>query len=172
MKTKGRIARDGATVRRAQVMLDDETVQLARALGDGNISLGLRRAVKDAVLEKYIIHELRDGASVRKGEAFEGIGRKEIEMMKKSQKLVVLFENIRVETTFAGLDNNLIALAEKLYDETAEWQASGIGAPSSVSGMIGDYCVTILWAGKVPACKPRIKEIMGVETAEFLSKQY
>ena len=40
-------------------------------------------------------------------------------MMKKSQKLVVLFENIRVETTFAGL-----------------------------------------------------KEIMGVETAEFLSKQY
>ena len=93
-------------------------------------------------------------------------------MMKKSQKLVVLFENIRVETTFAGLDNNLIALAEKLYDETAEWQASGIGAPSSVSGMIGDCCVSILWAGKVPACKPRIKEIMGVETAEFLSKQY
>ena len=37
-------------------------------------------------------------------------------MMKKSHKLVVLFENIRVETTFAGLDNNLIALAEKLYD--------------------------------------------------------
>lgn len=93
-------------------------------------------------------------------------------MMKKSQKLVVLFENIRVETTFAGLDNNLIALAEKLYDETAEWQASGIGAPSSVSGLIGDYCVSMMWVGKVPACKPRIKEIMGVETAEFLSKQY
>ena len=50
MKTKGRIARDGATVRRAQVMLDEETVKRARALGDGNISLGLRRAVKEAVV--------------------------------------------------------------------------------------------------------------------------
>ena len=45
---KGRIARDGATVRRCQVMLDEETVQRAKALGDGNISLGLRRAVKEA----------------------------------------------------------------------------------------------------------------------------
>ena len=44
---KGRIARDGATVRRCQVMLDEETVQRAKALGDGNISLGLRRAVKE-----------------------------------------------------------------------------------------------------------------------------
>lgn len=93
-------------------------------------------------------------------------------MMKKTQKLVVLFEDIRVETTFAGLDKNLIPLAEKLYDETAEWQASGIGAPSSVSSLIGDYCVSMLWAGKVPACKPRIKEVMGVKTSDFLSKQY
>ena len=53
-KTKGRVALDGVTVRRAQVMLDEETVQRAKALGDGNISMGLRRAVKDAVLEKYI----------------------------------------------------------------------------------------------------------------------
>ena len=93
-------------------------------------------------------------------------------MMKKSQKLVVIFENIRVETTFAGLDKNLIALAEKLYDETAEWQASGLGTPSSASQLIGEYCVCMMWAGKVPSCKPRIKEIMGVETGEFLSKQY
>ncbi len=93
-------------------------------------------------------------------------------MMKKSQKLVVLFENIRVETTFAGLDANLIPLAEKLYDDTADWQACGCGAPSSVLGMIGVYCVSILWVGKVPACKPRIKEIMGVKTSDFLSKQY
>ena len=60
-KTKGRVALDGVTVRRAQVMLDDETVQRAKALGDGNISLGLRRAVKEAALGKYIIHELRNG---------------------------------------------------------------------------------------------------------------
>lgn len=93
-------------------------------------------------------------------------------MMKKTQKLVVLFENIRVETTFSGLDAKLIPLAEKLYDETAEWQSSGIGAPSLVFDMIDDYCVTMLWAGKVPACKLRVKEIMGHETSEFLSKQY
>ena len=60
-KTRGRIARDGATVRRSQVMLDEETVQRAKALGDGNISLGLRKAVLEAVLEKYIIHELQPG---------------------------------------------------------------------------------------------------------------
>ena len=34
--------------------------------------MGLRKAVKEAVLEKYIIHELRDSVSVRKGEVFEG----------------------------------------------------------------------------------------------------
>ena len=59
-KTRGRVAIDGAIARRHQVMLDEETVRRARALGDGNISLGLRRAVKDAVLEKYI-RELRRG---------------------------------------------------------------------------------------------------------------
>ena len=71
-KTRGRVALDGVTVRRAQVMLDEETAQRAKALGDGNISMGLRKAVKGAVLEKYIIHELRNGVSVRKGEVFEG----------------------------------------------------------------------------------------------------
>ena len=50
-KTRGRVAIDGAIARRHQVMLDEETVRRAKALGDGNISLGLRRAVKDAVLE-------------------------------------------------------------------------------------------------------------------------
>jgi hypothetical protein len=93
-------------------------------------------------------------------------------MMKNTQKLIVLFENIRVETTFAGLDANLIPLAEKLYDETADWQKSGLGSPSSVCQMIGEYCVSIMWSGKVPSCKPRIKEIMGYATDEFLSKQY
>lgn len=93
-------------------------------------------------------------------------------MMKKTQKLIVLFENIRVETTFAGLDANLIPLAEKLYDETADWQKSGLGSPSSVSQLIGDYCVCIMWSGKVPSCKPRVKEIFGMKTDDFLSKQY
>ena len=47
-KTKGRITRDGAAVRRVQVMLDDETVERAKALGDDNISMGLRIAVREA----------------------------------------------------------------------------------------------------------------------------
>ena len=65
----------------------------------------------------------------------------------RREMLILVTPYLRYESTFAGLDNNLIAPAEKLYDETAEWQASGIGAPSSVSGLIGDYCVSMLWRG-------------------------
>ena len=44
-QTKGRLTRDGAEVRRVQVMLDDETIERARGLGDGNLSQGIRKAV-------------------------------------------------------------------------------------------------------------------------------
>ena len=44
-KTKGRLTRDGATVRRVQVMLDDVTIERAKELGDGNLSMGIRQAV-------------------------------------------------------------------------------------------------------------------------------
>ena len=47
-KTKGRLTRDGATVRRAQVMLDDATIERAKLLGKGNISQGIREALKEA----------------------------------------------------------------------------------------------------------------------------
>jgi len=70
--SKGRQTRDGATVRRVQVMLDDATIERAKALGDGNISMGVRQAVKEAVMGKYIIHELQNLESVRKGEIYEG----------------------------------------------------------------------------------------------------
>ena len=43
--SKGRQARDGAKVRRVQVMLDDATIERAKALGDGNVSQGIRQAV-------------------------------------------------------------------------------------------------------------------------------
>ena len=42
---RGRQTRDGATVRRVQVMLDDATIERARVLGDGNLSQGIRQAV-------------------------------------------------------------------------------------------------------------------------------
>ena len=44
-QTKGRQTRDGAAVRRVQVMLDDDTIERAKALGDGNLSQGIRWAV-------------------------------------------------------------------------------------------------------------------------------
>ena len=44
-QTKGRQTRDGAAVRRVQVMLDDATIERAKALGDGNVSQGIRQAV-------------------------------------------------------------------------------------------------------------------------------
>ena len=47
-QTKGRKTRDGAAVRRVQVMLDEETVERAKALGDGNLSIGLRKMAKEA----------------------------------------------------------------------------------------------------------------------------
>ena len=43
--SKGRQTRDGAEVRRVQVMLDDATIERARVLGDGNLSQGIRQAI-------------------------------------------------------------------------------------------------------------------------------
>ena len=93
-------------------------------------------------------------------------------MMRKTQKLILMFENMRVETTLSGIDDALMPLAEKLYDETAKWQADGLGVPCRVSMVIGDVCVSAMWHGKAPVCKRHIKEILGVETEEFLAKQY
>ena len=46
-QTKGRQTRDGAAVRRVQVMLDEETVERAKMLGDGNLSMGIRAMAKE-----------------------------------------------------------------------------------------------------------------------------
>ena len=50
-QTKGRQARDGAAVRRVQVTLDDATIERAKALGDDNLSMGLRIAVREAYMK-------------------------------------------------------------------------------------------------------------------------
>ena len=50
-QTKGRQTRDGAEVRRVQVMLDDATIERAKVLGDGNLSQGIREAVRGAIME-------------------------------------------------------------------------------------------------------------------------
>ena len=52
----GRQTRDGATVRRVQVMLDDATIERAKALGDGNLSIGLRKMAKEAEMTTYNVY--------------------------------------------------------------------------------------------------------------------
>ena len=51
-QTKGRQARDGAEVRRVQVTLDEATIERAKALGDGNLSAGLRKMAKEKKMSK------------------------------------------------------------------------------------------------------------------------
>ena len=51
-QTKGRQTRDGATVRRVQVTLDEATIERAKALGDGNLSVGLRKMAKEKKMSK------------------------------------------------------------------------------------------------------------------------
>ena len=52
-QTKGRQARDGAKVRRVQVTLDDATIERAKALGDGNLSIGLRKMARGTKMDEY-----------------------------------------------------------------------------------------------------------------------
>ena len=52
-QTKGRQTRDGAAVRRVQVMLDDATIERAKALGKGNLSIGLREMARGKKMNEY-----------------------------------------------------------------------------------------------------------------------
>jgi len=52
-QTKGRQTRDGAAVRRVQVMLDDATIDRAKALGKGNLSIGLRKMARGTKMDEY-----------------------------------------------------------------------------------------------------------------------
>ena len=68
-QTKGRQARDGAEVRRVQVMLDDATVERAKALGKGNLSIGLRKMARGTKMDdeygKFESWEAMDDARER-----------------------------------------------------------------------------------------------------------
>lgn len=60
--SRGRKTLDGAIVRRVQVTLDDETVERAKALGDGNLSQGIREAVRGTIMatKAVIINRCND----------------------------------------------------------------------------------------------------------------
>ena len=51
--SRGRQTLDGVAVRRVQVMLDEETVERAKALGDGNLSIGLRKMARGTKMSEY-----------------------------------------------------------------------------------------------------------------------
>ena len=59
----GRQTRDGAEVRRVQVMLDDATIERAKALGEGNLSIGLRKMAKEAEM-KVITYQAPNGETI------------------------------------------------------------------------------------------------------------
>ena len=59
-QTKGRQTRDGAEVRRVQVTLDEATIERAKALGNGNLSVGLRKMAKEAEM-KVITYQAPNG---------------------------------------------------------------------------------------------------------------
>ena len=61
--SQGRKTRDGATVRRVQVMLDDATVERAKALGKGNLSIGLRKLAKEAEM-KVVTYQAPNGETI------------------------------------------------------------------------------------------------------------
>ena len=77
-QTKGRQTRDGAAVRRVQVMLDEETVERAKALGSGNLSIGLRKMAKEAEM-KVITYQAPNGETIDLTSA-------QVEMLECAQK--------------------------------------------------------------------------------------
>jgi hypothetical protein len=77
-QTKGRQTRDGAEVRRVQVMLDEETVERAKALGKGNLSAGIRKATKEAEM-KVVTYQAPNGETIDLTSA-------QVEMLERAQK--------------------------------------------------------------------------------------
>ena len=75
---KGRKTRDGATVRRVQVMLDEETIERAKALGDGNLSIGLRTLVKECEM-KVVTFQAPNGETI-------DLSGSQVAMLEREQK--------------------------------------------------------------------------------------
>ena len=77
-QTKGRQTRDGAAVRRVQVMLDDATIERAKALGKGNLSIGLRKLAKEAEM-KVITYQAPNGETI-------DLSLAQVAMLERAQK--------------------------------------------------------------------------------------
>ena len=77
-QTKGRQTRDGAEVRRVQVTLDEATIERAKALGKGNLSIGLRKMAKETDM-KVITYQAPNGETIDLTSA-------QVEMLERAQK--------------------------------------------------------------------------------------
>ena len=77
-QAKGRQTRDGAKVRRVQVTLDDATIERAKALGKGNLSIGLRKMAKETDM-KVITYQAPNGETIDLTSA-------QVEMLERAQK--------------------------------------------------------------------------------------
>ena len=77
-QTKGRLTRDGAEVHRVQVMLDEITVERAKALGEGNLSIGLRKMAKEAEM-RVVTYQAPNGETIDLSQA-------QVAMLERAQK--------------------------------------------------------------------------------------
>ena len=76
--SRGRQTLDGVAVQRVQVMLDDATIERAKALGDGNLSAGLRKMAKEAEM-KVITYQAPNGETI-------DLSTGQVEMLERAQK--------------------------------------------------------------------------------------
>ena len=76
--SKGRQTLDGVTVRRVQVMLDDATIERAKALGEGNLSIGLRKMAKEAEM-KVVTYQAPNGETI-------DLSQSQAAMLERAQK--------------------------------------------------------------------------------------
>lgn len=74
----GRQTLDGVAVRRVQVMLDDATIERAKALGKGNLSIGLRTLVKECEM-KVVTFQAPNGETIDLTSA-------QVQMLERAQK--------------------------------------------------------------------------------------
>ena len=76
--SRGRQTLDGVAVQRVQVMLDEITIERAKALGDGNLSAGLRKMAKEAEM-KVITYQAPNGETI-------DLSTGQVEMLERAQK--------------------------------------------------------------------------------------
>ena len=126
---RGRQTLDGVAVRRVQVMLDEETIDRAKALGDGNLSIGLRKMARGTKMSEYGKFESWEAMD----DARERIAREFEEKDVQEHVSWRLAYNPRFDTWWlpAVWSENDPVLRDKLLEELG---------PTSPSGYMSEEC--------------------------------